>query len=243
MVFSKQLRTNESTIEGQHKVGFPVIFTALFEILKSVMGLRPHHQPTVTEGDRMIASIVGLGNPGPQYRRTRHNLGFGVIDALAQAHSGRWQRAERFQALVSKVEMSGRPILLVKPQTYMNESGRSLRAISAYYKYVPYQFAILYDEANLPLGQIKVSLRGSAGGHNGITSILKQVGQGAVRFRMGIGPKHPSEITVKDFVLGKFTSNEQSAVNKKMPAYLSGINLLVDRGPVHAMNWINARKH
>ena len=220
-----------------------VILIALLDVLKRVAGLRPRRSPGDTQGNRMITVIAGLGNPGRQYRWTRHNLGFRVIDALAQAHNTNWKRSKRFQALVSRVEMSGRPILLVKPQTYMNESGRSLRALAAFYKYAPDQFAVLYDEVNLAVGQTKLSVRGSAGGHNGIISIIEQVGGGVVRFRMGIGPKYPPEITVKDFVLGKFTSNEHSTVNKKMAEYLSGINLLVDRGPVHAMNRINARKY
>lgn len=220
-----------------------MIVTFLFDAIKRVAGLRPKRSPGNTEGNRTITAIAGLGNPGRQYRRTRHNLGFLVIDALAQAHNTNWQRSKSFHALVSRVEMSGRTILLVKPQTYMNESGRSLRAISTFYQYAPDQFTVLYDEVNLAMGRIKLSVRGSAGGHKGITSIIEQVGEGVMRFRMGIGPKYPPEITVENFVLGKFTSNEQSTVNKKIAEYVSAINLLVDRGPVHAMNRINARKH
>ena len=191
----------------------------------------------------MISAIAGLGNPGLRYRKTRHNLGFRVVDALAKDLKGAWRREERFQARLARIRIGGAEVTVIKPQTFMNESGRSLHLFCDYYRFSAEQLAVIYDEVNIELGQVKISLGGSPGGHNGVENVLRYVGEGFVRFRLGIGPKSPNEIGIKDFVLGKFTRHEQSVVNKKMPEYLAGLHLLVDRGPVMAMNQMNRRKN
>ena len=123
----------------------------------------------------------------------------------------------------------------------MNDSGRSLGAIIRYFGYRVDSVVVVYDDVNIELGDAKISVSGSAGGHNGIENILAHIGDGFLRFRIGIGPKEPKEMAIKDFVLGKFTRNEQTLVNKKMENFQEGLQLLVDSGPVVAMNQINRR--
>ena len=188
-----------------------------------------------------VSVIAGLGNPGLRYRSTRHNIGFRVVDEFGKRYSIRWRKDKGFEAHKAELVMDSSRILLVKPMTYMNDSGRSLGAVLRYFGYSVDSVVVVYDDVNIERGEAKITVSGSAGGHNGIESILAHVGDGFVRFRIGIGPKQPREIAIKDFVLGKFTRNEQSVVNKKMGEFQEGLQLLVDRGPVVAMNQVNRR--
>lgn len=188
-----------------------------------------------------IVLIAGLGNPGPNYRDTRHNLGFVLIDALAREWGASWKIAARFQAQISIVNISGNQIALLKPQSFMNRSGRVLGAYCRYYKIPAEKVAVIYDEINIDLGSVKVNTAGSAGGHNGVEDVLQHLGNGFSRFRIGIGPKYPKEIAMTDFVLGKLSANERTVIQEKLPEFLTGLKLLVDRGPVIAMNQINTQ--
>lgn len=188
-----------------------------------------------------IGIIAGLGNPGSEYRLTRHNLGFRVVDFLAESEGVSWKKESGFEADLARVSVCGRSILLVKPLTFMNESGRSLNLLCRYYKMPPEALVVICDEVQLPLGGVKITLKGSAGGHNGIESVLERIGEGFVRYRLGIGPKSNSKISLKNFVLGKFRPDEEEIVNKKMADYLAGLKLLVDSGPILAMNQINQK--
>ena len=188
-----------------------------------------------------VSVIVGLGNPGLRYRSTRHNIGFRVIEEFGKRHSVRWRRNKDFEARKAELVMDSSRIFLFKPMTYMNDSGRSLGAIIRYFGYRVDSVVVVYDDVNIELGDAKISVSGSAGGHNGIENILAHIGDGFLRFRIGIGPKEPKEMAIKDFVLGKFTRNEQTLVNKKMENFQDGLQLLVDSGPVVAMNQINRR--
>ena len=188
-----------------------------------------------------IGIIAGLGNPGSEYRLTRHNLGFRVVDFLAESEGVSWKKESGFEADLARVSVCGRSILLVKPLTFMNESGRSLNLLCRYYKMPPEALVVICDEVQLPLGGVKITLKGSVGGHNGIESVLERIGEGFVRYRLGIGPKSNSKISLKNFVLGKFRPDEEEIVNKKMADYLAGLKLLVDSGPILAMNQINQK--
>ena len=188
-----------------------------------------------------VSVIVGLGNPGLRYRSTRHNIGFRVIEEFGKRHSVRWRRNKDFEARKAELVMDSSRIFLFKPMTYMNDSGRSLGAIIRYFGYRVDSVVGVYDDVNIDLGDAKISVSGSAGGHNGIENILAHIGDGFLRFRIGSGPKEPKEMAIKDFVLGKFTRNEQTLVNKKMENFQEGLQLLVDSGPVVAMNQINRR--
>ena len=129
-----------------------------------------------------IAVIAGLGNPGSRYRNTRHNVGFALVEKLAAKLDVEWKTESRFEADIATVSYGERKLLLVKPQTFMNASGRSLGAILRYRKLTPQSLVVVYDDITLELGRPKLSLNGSAGGHNGIRDLLAQVGPGFLRY-------------------------------------------------------------
>src|SRR5262245_60695993 len=139
-----------------------------------------------------VTLIAGLGNPGREYAATRHNLGFAVVDALAAAEGLKWKHESRFEAETARWDVRpGVTRLLVKPQTFMNESGRACRALLDFHKVPPAALIAAYDDFNIDLGLVKVSVTGSAGGHNGVASLLEHVGDGFVRYRLGIGVARP----------------------------------------------------
>ena len=189
-----------------------------------------------------ILLVAGLGNPGREYAKTRHNAGFAVIDALAARHALAWRRQLRFPAAVARWERApGTACLLAKPATFMNESGHALRALVDFHRVPPAGIIVIYDDLAIELGRVKISVRGSAGGHNGVASLLEHLGGGFIRYRVGIGPKHPPEMDLKDFVLGKFTPDEQTVFNHHLTTYVDGLGLLIAQGPAQAMNQLNRR--
>jgi len=189
-----------------------------------------------------ISLVLGLGNPGREYADTRHNLGWRVLDALAAREGLAWKTQSTFDADTTRWDHpSGRAILLAKPLTYMNDSGRSAQALAAYYKLPVRRIAAVFDDLTIDLGRLKVSEQGSAGGHNGLASLLEHLGAGFVRFRLGIGPKAPPQMDLKDFVLGKFTPDQRAVVDQTLSTYLSGLDLLLSSGPERAMNQLNRR--
>jgi peptidyl-tRNA hydrolase, PTH1 family len=189
-----------------------------------------------------ITLVVGLGNPGREYADTRHNLGWQLVDALAAAENLSWKRQPAFEAEVARWDRPDRrPLLFAKPTTFMNESGRAVRALASYYKLPNAAIAVVYDDLTINLGLLKLSDHGSAGGHNGIASLLEQVGEGFLRFRLGIGPKSPPEMDLKDFVLGRFTPAQRLLIDQQFPSFLAGLRLLIDSGPTRAMNSLNRR--
>ena len=189
-----------------------------------------------------IRLVVGLGNPGREYAETRHNIGFIIADAFVRARSGSWTHRREFESDIAKVTQGARSDLYVlKPQTFMNESGRAVGAFSRFHRIQPEEIAVVYDELNLDLGATKLSIRGSAGGHNGVQSLLTHVGDGFRRYRLGIGPRQPPEIALKAYVLGRFTPDQQSTLTQLLPEYLSGLDLLLMQGVAAAMNRLNRR--
>jgi len=189
-----------------------------------------------------IVLVVGLGNPGRDYAKSRHNAGFAVVDALASRHDLSWKTQTRFEARTGRWDRAaGRTCVLAKPQTFMNESGRAVRALADFYKLQPAGVIVVYDDLTIELGRIKLTVRGSAGGHNGVASLLDRLGDGFARYRIGIGPKHPPEMDLKDFVLGRFTPEEQTNFNQHLNAYVDGLDLLIGQGPDKAMNQLNRR--
>jgi PTH1 family peptidyl-tRNA hydrolase len=189
-----------------------------------------------------ILLVAGLGNPGREYAKTRHNAGFAVIDALAARQELAWRRQPRFPAAVARWEQApGGPCLLAKPATFMNDSGRALRALADFHKVPPARIIVIYDDLAIELGRVKISVRGSAGGHNGVASLLEHLAGGFIRYRIGTGPKHPPEMDLKDFVLGKFTPDEQTVFNHHLTTYVDGLGLLLAQGPAQAMNQLNRR--
>jgi len=189
-----------------------------------------------------LSIVAGLGNPGREYDGTRHNLGFVVIDALAAKLRLSWKHQGSFEADVARGDREpGHTLILAKPLTYMNESGRSLRRLADYYRVPVDSIIVLYDDFNIDLGRVKLSVTGSAGGHNGVASLLEHLGDGFIRYRLGIGPRQPPQIDLKDFVLGNFTPEQQTLVQNTLETYVSGLQLLLSQGTERAMNSINRR--
>src|SRR3954463_14956311 len=152
-----------------------------------------------------LSLVAGLGNPGRDYESTRHNVGWVVLDALAKKHRLAWKQAPQFEAEVARWDLpGGRTRWLLKPLTFMNDSGRAVGAFARFYKLSPESLVAVYDDLNIELGLVKVTVTGSAGGHNGVASLLEHVGDGFGRYRIGIGPKDPPQMELSDFVLGKF---------------------------------------
>jgi peptidyl-tRNA hydrolase, PTH1 family len=151
--------------------------------------------------------IVGLGNPGTKYERTRHNIGFEVIDELAKRFSSPLTES-KFKGLYTIIRYSSEKVILLKPMTYMNLSGESIRAVVDYYDIDPKHILVIYDDLDLPVGKIRLRQKGSAGGHNGIKSTIAHLGtQNFNRIRIGID-RPTNGMSVPDYVLGKFTKEE-----------------------------------
>lgn len=184
--------------------------------------------------------IVGLGNPGKEYEQTKHNAGFMVIDALAaRMDNTRWKC--EMEALVATITYGGEKVLLVKPQTYMNDSGRAVGALLHWYKIETDHIYVVYDDMDLPIGSLRIRKNGSAGGHNGIKSILEQGCHDFIRFRLGIGRPLP-HWTVVNHVLSPFPSATnmvfKDGVSYAADAVLGCLELGIDKG----MNRFNIKK-
>ena len=156
--------------------------------------------------------IAGLGNPGAEYENTRHNAGFAVINDLAARYGTRVDRA-RFRALTGECVIEGKRVLLLKPQTYMNLSGEAIAEAAAFYKIPPEKIMVLCDDINFAPGHLRIRRKGSAGGHNGLKSIIASLHSDAfIRFRLGVGQKPSPEYDLAAWVLGKFSSAEREAM-------------------------------
>ncbi|MFB9770670.1 aminoacyl-tRNA hydrolase [Lactiplantibacillus modestisalitolerans] len=150
--------------------------------------------------------IVGLGNIGTKYAQTRHNVGFMIIDELAQRLNADF-KTSKFEAQVATAFQAGEKVLLVKPSTYMNDSGRAVGPLMSYYNVAPADLLVIHDDLDLPLGKVRLKQKGSAGGHNGIKSIISHVGDQQFK-RAKVGIDHPQKMSVVNYVLGKFSPAE-----------------------------------
>jgi peptidyl-tRNA hydrolase, PTH1 family len=184
--------------------------------------------------------IVGLGNPEPKYDNTRHNIGFAAVDELAKAWQMPLKENKRFQGLFSEgVTPGGQKVRLLKPLTYMNRSGQSVRAVTDWYKVEPRSVLVIYDDMDLPVGRLRMRLSGSAGGHNGMKSIIAHLGsQEFPRLRIGIG-KSDGEKTTISYVLGKFTPAEFKATDEILYMSVKAIELSLKEGIEQSMNRYN----
>ncbi|TDX51264.1 aminoacyl-tRNA hydrolase [Orenia marismortui] len=181
--------------------------------------------------------IVGLGNPGAKYNLTRHNAGFMVIDSLAKEYVVNVNSKEK-QALVAKLHIGREKVILAKPQTFMNNSGQSVRALADYYNIDAQDIMVIYDDLDLEVGRIRVRPKGGHGGHNGIRSIIDHLGQkNFARLRVGIG--RPEYGTVTDYVLGKFSREESKKVNKTLEEAVEAIKLYLESDLNDVMNKYN----
>jgi PTH1 family peptidyl-tRNA hydrolase len=154
------------------------------------------------------ALVAGLGNPGPEYERTRHNIGFRVVDELARRFDATFKRSKH-EALTAEARDGDTPLLLVKPQTFMNDSGRAVSALARYYRVPPERIIVVHDELDLPFGIVRVKLGGGTAGHNGVSDVASAIGTGFARVRIGIGRPTGRKDPV-DFVLEPFTKQEEA---------------------------------
>ncbi len=183
--------------------------------------------------------IVGLGNPGKEYTNTRHNAGFCAIDLLAQSLGCKIDKG-KFQGLYGQAAYCGRKLFLLKPQTYMNASGRSVLQMSAYYSIPPERIIVLFDDISLEPGRLRVRAEGSAGGHNGIKSIIAELGsQGFPRVKIGVGAKPNPQQDLADWVLSNFSSAEKKALEAALPHAADAALCIIERGVPEASNRYN----
>ena len=183
--------------------------------------------------------LVFLGNPGPKYECTRHNAGFMAADALAKKLGVSINRA-RFKALTAPAEINGEKVLLMKPQTYMNLSGEAVGEAARFYKILPDNVIVVSDEVSLPLGKLRVRMKGSAGGHNGLKSIIASLGSDNFpRVRIGVGaPPHP-DYDMADWVLSVFRNQDLEDMLSAADKAAEAVITYVTDGPERAMNRFN----
>lgn len=186
--------------------------------------------------------IAGLGNPGREYEGTRHNVGFQVIDAIAWKYNIEVD-TKKHRAFMGKGMIGGHKVILAKPQTYMNLSGESIRSLVDYYKIDPEcELLVIYDDISLEVGQLRIRCRGSAGGHNGVKSIISHLG-GEIfpRMKIGVGNK-PPRLDLADYVLGRFTKGESEIMEAGLSEAVQAIQLYLESGLQAAMNEFNRKK-
>ena len=186
--------------------------------------------------------IVGLGNPGKDYAHTRHNAGFRALDILADKLGCKVDKG-KFQGLYGQAVYSGKKLFLLKPQTYMNLSGRSVLQLSAYFNVPPQRIIVLFDDISLEPGRLRVRAEGSAGGHNGIKSIISEVGSQAFpRVKIGVGAKPHAEQDLADWVLSGFSAQEEKALGPALERAADAALCIIDHGVPETANRYNGTK-
>lgn len=186
--------------------------------------------------------IVGMGNPGTKYAHTRHNCGFRALDILAQSLGCKVDKG-RFQGLYGQTAYNGKKLFLLKPQTYMNASGLSVLQLSAYFSIPPQRIIVLFDDISLPPGRLRVRGDGSAGGHNGIKSIISQLGsQDFPRVKIGVGAKPNPEQDLADWVLSGFSPAEEKALASALKNAAAAALCIIDDGVQGAANRFNGSR-
>jgi PTH1 family peptidyl-tRNA hydrolase len=162
-------------------------------------------------GQQRCVLFVGLGNIGPKYSGTRHNIGFSCVDAFVTAHEelGGWAERKNLHCFLALGRIGDTQVIVIKPTTYMNESGQAVSAVSHFYKIPSENIVVIHDELDVPFGQIRLRVGGSSAGHNGIKSVTQSLDEMYGRVRIGIGPKRPKDIDSADFVLQTFDSKEK----------------------------------
>lgn len=193
-----------------------------------------------------IKLVIGLGNPGQKYERTRHNIGFLVMDRMAHIHGAQMVNHLKWRAHVARVPGSG--TILMKPQTFMNESGQSVGAAMRFYKWQPEQILVVYDDVSLPFGSLRFRMAGSAGGHNGIKSIISHLGSDQFpRLKLGIGnamqeQKQKAGGSLTGHVLGKFSTDEQNELENTLATAAEAVQFALAEGVESAANSFNTKK-
>ena len=181
-----------------------------------------------------LGIIAGLGNPEDRYANTLHNAGFWFVDELARRDGAQFKYEKRFDADVCKIRLAGSDVWLIKPQSYMNQSGGPIRAFLDYYRQSPGQLLVAHDEIDLPPGTVRLKLGGGHGGHNGLRDVIRHCGPEFLRLRLGVGhPGHKDEVT--DYVLKKATRDMESAIRRNVDEAADVMPLLAEEGLNAAM--------
>ena len=183
--------------------------------------------------------VVGLGNPGLQYEKTRHNAGFLAMDKIAQQYNaGAFKN--KFHSLVAECQIGGKRCLLCKPQTYMNDSGTAVREISHFYKIEPKNIIVLFDDTTLEIGHLRIRRNGTDGGHNGIKDIIQLLGTKDIpRVKIGIGKRPHPDYDLKDWVLGKFTTEDLKNLEPVFENTAKAVGCMIEESIDQAMNKYN----
>ena len=183
--------------------------------------------------------IVGLGNPGREYERSRHNCGFRAVDILADKLGCKIDRA-KFQGLYGQTTYKGKKLMILKPMTYMNLSGRSVLQLSAYFSIPPQKIIVMFDDISLEPGRLRIRADGSAGGHNGIKSIIQELGsQTFPRVKIGVGAKPHPDYDLADWVLSSFSAQDEKALAVSLPNAAEAALAIIDSGVPEAANKFN----
>ncbi len=191
---------------------------------------------------QQIGLIVGLGNPGPEHQRTRHNAGFWFADLLARAHGGSFKAENRFHGMTAEVRLDTHRIRLLKPQTFMNDSGRAVTAMAAYYKIPLANVLIAYDDLDLEPGRAQLKFDGGHGGHNGMRDVVQCVGKAFWRLRLGIG--HPGKgrrEEVVNYVLRQASSADEEQILDAINAAIDILPVILDQGAERAKTELHSR--
>ena len=181
--------------------------------------------------------IAGLGNPGAQYANTPHSIGFETVDAIAAESGAVWENKKAFKCLMAKCSFAGMPVLLVKPQTFMNLSGDSIAPVVKYHNAAPSDLLVVQDDIDLAAGRIRIRKGGSSGGHNGIKSVIERLGsQDFIRLKLGVGKDRTD---VVGHVLGKFSPEMRRIMDLEVAASVKAAESVLRFGPDQAMNEFN----
>jgi PTH1 family peptidyl-tRNA hydrolase len=184
--------------------------------------------------------IVGLGNPGPEHLVTRHNAGFWFVDLLARRHGGEFRDYRKYSGETARITLSEREIILLKPTTYMNRSGLSVRQVSDFYKIAPEEILVAHDELDLPVGSVRLKQGGGHGGHNGLRDTITHIGETFWRLRLGIG--HPgNKADVIDYVLTRAPRAEEDTILETVSTAADVMPLLLEQGAERAMTRLHSR--
>lgn len=182
--------------------------------------------------------IVGLGNPGPEYARTRHNAGFWFVDELARRHGGAFRMESKHQGEITRTRIAGEEIWLLKPLTYMNRSGGSIRSVASFYKIEVAEILVGYDELDFPPGVVKLRQGGGSAGHNGIIDVMQHVGEEFWRVRIGVG-KPP--VKGPDHSLSRPSVDDDKLIRECIDAACDAVVVMLEKGSAKAMNQLHAR--
>lgn len=189
--------------------------------------------------EHRLRAIVGLGNPGAEYERTRHNTGFWFVDLLAATHRGSFRMEAKFKGELARIRIGNDELLLLKPMTFMNKSGEAIQALAAFYKLEPADILVAHDELDLPVGSLKLKRAGGHGGHNGLRSVHQHLGETYLRLRIGIG--HPgSKDQVLGYVLGRPNSADDKLIRDGLIDAMNAVPVWLDQTLEKAMQKLHS---